>query len=221
MTSPFREPDELPKVDAADALAKLELAEPTPLVFKLAYFWRSPYEPSDEDEPIANERLRAEAEAIGFMYRGRYSFPSLRFGRKPRECWIDGTRVVKLSLRRAAGADAIERQMSKYFLETMFDDGATIVTWGKRDAPFVASGRAMDRPGTEHLSEDYASHMRAVVDYTELGHNALIIADLATALRIGTWYDSRLRPIAAPMIVKRNLILLALMLGIVAIVLRK
>jgi hypothetical protein len=161
MNEPFREPAEIiPRVDAKATMDRLEAAEPAPFRFRLATTSLGLYAPSD-GEPVASPTLREIAKELHFTYFGRFSFVGTLFERMPREIWIDEkSGTVMLTLRRATATGVIEKQMSQFNLETMFDAMArsslghaqTSETSKKMRASSINPAPTISEPTTKRIS---------------------------------------------------------------------
>ncbi|MEO7111414.1 MAG: hypothetical protein ABI183_13330 [Polyangiaceae bacterium] len=140
MEEPFREPSEIvPRVDAKSAMDKLEAAEPASFLFHLATTPFGLYAASD-GAMVSLPELRTIAEKLGFTYFGRFAFVTTFFTRLPREIWVDApSGTVLLTFRRGLATGLIEKQMARYTLQTLFDDGSS------RLRPSSAIGRIQMR----------------------------------------------------------------------------
>lgn len=215
--------DLVASTDARDALTKLE-KEPVSLVHKLSLMGCA-YRPiPDNGERIGSTEVLAVADTLGFKRLGIYDMVGILplVMRPKRERYVDPTGVVVMSMRKGTPTGPFEAQMSRYFLVTYFDDGSVITTWGKERPPVAPGKRLVERGGTGELDFDYKAHLAAVGEHAKDGRKALAVADLATSLALGHWYDTRLRPESAlSMQVSRIILLVLIGFPIVKWILRR
>jgi hypothetical protein len=202
METPFREAGLDPSpIAATDALAKLEAAEPVPLISQIAFYGTKEFE-RVEGDPIAEPTLRTEAETLHFTYFGNFARVSDEEIALHRECWIDETATVLVTLRSAEEKIRFDLQgprspgdtrSARYMLTTMFHDGSIFSTWSHGNSPLKSVERLRTFDGTGDLAVDYADHLRRANEHSLSGRRALQISDLASALRVRAWEDDRLR----------------------------
>jgi hypothetical protein len=190
MEGPFRESaGALAVVESNAALDVLEADEPAPLETQIVSLGADPPKIEDGD-PMTTPALRAEAEALEFKRLGKVSFSRTVFERRVVDFWVDPLEIVRVTM--SVQLTVQQPNDRGVAMATMFDDGSLLITVADNGGPKIANARIVRRVAKNDLSRDYEAHLEAITAHAKRGCQPIRVRDLATAIRMRQWEESRL-----------------------------